>query len=57
MIAFAWEFDPSRDHADWSADALGIIGDSSDGRYTYVRSMFEPDTYFVIDWHAKWPDG
>lgn len=57
MIAFAPQFDPSRDHADLSANGFGIIGDSQDKRFTYVRPMGdpnegEPDYIIEIDWHA-----
>jgi hypothetical protein len=42
------------DHADFSADAWGVIGNSADRRFTFVRSDFpftgRPPSIFIIDW-------
>lgn len=45
MIAFAPGFG---DHADFTPNALGIIGDSQDKRFTYVASL-EPGYIIEID--------
>lgn len=58
MIAFAHQCSPG-DHADWSANALGVIGDSRDKRFTFVRTDGKtndpapPEFVFVIDWRGS----
>jgi len=56
MIAFAPQFQPE-DHADFSANSFGVIGDSADKRYTFCRTDFgldgpRPKFIYVVDWHA-----
>lgn len=51
----------SGDHADFSADSVGVIGDSADKRFTYVRTDYKqtgrPEYVFEIDWsHSPFVD-
>lgn len=54
MIAFA----PRPKDGDFAADCRGIIGDSADKRFTFVRTDYKvgdpapPEYIIIIDWKA-----